>query len=183
MGVVKKFYITKFKEERPKIELKNISLSFNKRQILDNISLTIREGEICGLLGPNGVGKSTIFNIIIGLLTPNYGDVFINKKKVTNLPIYKRALDFGVSIVPQSGGIFSDLTCHQNLIAIADLVIKEKKDINFKVEKMIAKFELDAVKNIKAKYLSGGQKKRVSIAMALLSNPRNYCKFTNRGYK
>ena len=127
MGVVKKFYITKFKEERPKIELKNISLSFNKRQILDNISLTIREGEICGLLGPNGVGKSTIFNIIIGLLTPNYGDVFINKKKVTNLPIYKRALDFGVSIVPQSGGIFSDLTCHQNLIAIADLVIKEKK--------------------------------------------------------
>ena len=172
MGVVKKFYITKFKEERPKIELKNISLSFNKRQILDNISLTIREGEICGLLGPNGVGKSTIFNIIIGLLAPDYGEVFINKKKVTNLPIYRRALDFGVSIVPQSGGIFSDLTCYQNLNAIADLVIREKKDINFKVEKMIAKFELDAVKNIKAKYLSGGQKKRVSIAMALLSNPK-----------
>ena len=129
MGVVKKFYITKFKEERPKIELKNISLSFNKRQILDNISLTIREGEICGLLGPNGVGKSTIFNIIIGLLTPDYGEVFINKKKVTNLPIYRRALDFGVSIVPQSGGIFSDLTCYQNLNAIADLVIREKKDI------------------------------------------------------
>ena len=172
MGVVKKFYITKFKEERPKIELKNISLSFNKRQILDNISLTIREGEICGLLGPNGVGKSTIFNIIIGLLTPDYGEIFINKKKVTNLPIYRRALDFGVSIVPQSGGIFSDLTCFQNLNAIADLVIKERKDRNFKVKKMIAKFELDAVKNIKAKYLSGGQKKRVSIAMALLSNPK-----------
>ena len=81
MGVVKKFYITKFKEERPKIELKNISLSFNKRQILDNISLTIREGEICGLLGPNGVGISTIINIIIGLLSPDYGEVFINKKK------------------------------------------------------------------------------------------------------
>ena len=88
------------------------------------------------------------------------------------MPIYRRALDFGVSIVPQSGGIFSDLTCYQNLNAIADLVIKEKKDINFKVEKMIAKFELDAVKNIKAKHLSGGQKKRVSIAMALLSNPK-----------
>ena len=172
MGVVKKFYITKFKEERPKVELKNISLSFNKRQILDNISLTIREGEICGLLGPNGVGKSTIFNIIIGLLKPDYGDVLINKKKVTDLPIYKRAVDFGVSIVPQSGGIFADLTCYQNLNAIADLVVKEKKDINFKIEKMIAKFELDAVKNIKSKYLSGGQKKRVSIAMALLSNPK-----------
>ena len=172
MGIVKKFYITKFKEERPKIELKNVSLSFNKRQILDNISLTIREGEICGLLGPNGVGKSTIFNIIIGLLKPDYGDVFINKKRVTDLPIYQRALEFNVSIVPQSGGIFSDLTCYQNLNAIADLVVKEKKDISFKIEKMIAKFELDAVKNIKAKYLSGGQKKRVSIAMALLSNPK-----------
>ena len=172
MGVVKKFYITKFKEERPKIELKNISLSFNKRQIRENSFLTTRALEVWGLLGPKGVGKSTIFNSIIVLVTPDYGYFNINKKKVTDLPIYKRALDFGVSIVPQSGGIFSDLTCYQNLIAIADLVIKEKKDINFKVEKMIAKFELDAVKNIKAKYLSGGQKKRVSIAMALLSNPK-----------
>ena len=66
--IIKKFYITKFKKERPKIELKNVSVSFKKRQILDNISFTIREGEICGLLGPNGAGKSTIFNLIIGLL-------------------------------------------------------------------------------------------------------------------
>ena len=172
MGIVKKFYITKFKEERPKIELKNISLSFNKRQILDNISLTIREGEICGLLGPNGVGKSTIFNIIIGLIKPDFGDIFIDKKKVTNVPIYLRAKEFKVSIVPQSGGVFSELTCYQNLSAVADLVIKEKKDKIFKIEKLISKFELDAVKNIKAKYLSGGQRKRVCIAMALLSNPK-----------
>ena len=81
MGIIKKFYITKFKKDRQKIELKNISLSFNKRQILDNISLTIREGEICGLLGPNGAGKSTIFNIIIGLIKPDFGDIFIDKKK------------------------------------------------------------------------------------------------------
>ena len=172
MGIIKKFYITKFKKERPKIELKNISLSFNRRQILDNISLTIREGEICGLLGPNGAGKSTIFNIIIGLVKPDFGEIYINKKKVTNLPIYKRALDFSVSIVPQSGGVFSELTCLENLNAIADLVIKEKKDKVFKIEKMIAKFELDAVKDIKSKFLSGGQKKRCSIAMALLSSPK-----------
>ena len=172
MGIIKKFYITKFKKDRQKIELKNISLSFNKRQILDNISLTIREGEICGLLGPNGAGKSTIFNIIIGLIKPDFGDIFIDKKKVTELPINKRALEFRVSIVPQSGGYFSDLTCLENLNAIADLVIEEKKDRNFKIEKMISKFELDAVKDIKAKYLSGGQKKRVCIAMALLSNPK-----------
>jgi len=172
MGIIKKFYITKFKKERPKIELKNISLSFGKRQILDNITLTVREGEICGLLGPNGVGKSTIFNLITGLLKPNFGNIYIDKKKINNVPIYKRALDFKISIVPQSGGVFSDLTCYQNLNAIADLVVKEKKNKTFEVEKMISKFELDAVKNIKAKYLSGGQKKRVCIAMALLSNPK-----------
>ncbi len=172
MAIIKKFYITKFKKERPKIELKNISLSFNKREILENVSLTIREGEICGILGPNGVGKSTIFNIIVGLVKPDYGDIFIDKTKVNNIPIYKRALDYKVSIVPQAGGIFSDLTCYQNLKAISDLVIKEKKDRNFKIEKMISKFELDAVKNVKAKYLSGGQKKRVCIAMALLSSPK-----------
>lgn len=172
MGIIKKFYITKFKKDRPKIELRNISLSFNKRQILDNISLTIREGEICGLLGPNGVGKSTIFNIIIGILKPDFGDIYIDKEKVTQLPIYERAKKFKVSVVPQTGGVFSDLTCLQNLMAIADLVINEKKERIFKIEKLISKFELDAVKNIKAKYLSGGQRKRVCIAMALLSNPK-----------
>jgi len=172
MGIIKKFYITKFKKDRPKIELRNISLSFNKRQILDNISLTIREGEICGLLGPNGVGKSTIFNIIIGILKPDFGDIYIDKEKVTHLPIYERAKKFKVSVVPQTGGVFSDLTCLQNLMAIADLVINEKKERIFKIEKLISKFELDAVKNIKAKYLSGGQRKRVCIAMALLSNPK-----------
>ena len=172
MGIIKKFYITKFKKDRPKIELKNISLSFNKRQILDNISLTIREGEIVGLLGPNGVGKSSLFNIILGILEPNYGDIFIDKTKVNFLPIYKRASDFKISIVPQSGGVFSDLTCFQNLHAIADLVVREKKDRNFKIEKMISKFELESVKNLKAKHMSGGQVKRLSIAMALLSNPK-----------
>ena len=172
MGIIKKFYITKFKKDRPKIELKNISLSFNKRQILDNISLTIREGEIVGLLGPNGVGKSSLFNIILGILDPDYGDIFIDKTKVNFLPIYKRASDFKISIVPQSGGVFSDLTCFQNLNAIADLVVKDKKDRNFKIEKMISKFELEAVKNLKSKHMSGGQVKRLSIAMALLSNPK-----------
>ena len=80
--------------------------------------------------------------------------------------------NFKISIVPQSGGVFSDLTCFQNLNAIADLVVKEKKDRNFKIEKMISKFELEAVKNLKAKHMSGGQRKRLSIAMSLLSDPK-----------
>ena len=172
MAIIKKFRIKTFKKEKPKIDLKNISLSFNKRQILDDISLKIREGEICGILGPNGVGKSTLFNIIIGLLKPDFGKVFINSYNVTDIPIHKRALDFGVCIVPQSGGIFSELTCEENLKSITEIILKDKNERIFNVEKMISKFQLESVKNIKGKYLSGGQKKRVCIAMALISNPK-----------
>ena len=172
MAVIKKFRITTFKKEIHKISLSKISLSFNKRQILEDINLNIKEGEIFGLLGPNGVGKSTLFNIIIGLLNPDYGKVYINKYDVTKIPIYKRAIDFNVSIVPQTGGVFSELTCLQNLKAISEIVIKENSQREFKIEQMISKFELDAVKNIKAKHLSGGQRKRVCIAMALLSDPK-----------
>jgi len=172
MAIIKKFRITTFKKEINKISLKKISLSFNKRQILDDVSFNVREGEICGLLGPNGVGKSTIFNIIIGLVKPNYGDVLINQKNVTDIPIYKRAIDFGLSIVPQTGGVFSNLTCLENLKAISEIVVINKDERSFRIEKMISKFELDAVKNTKAKYLSGGQRKKVSIAMSLMSNPK-----------
>jgi len=172
MAIIKKFRITTFKKEINKITLKKISLSYNKRQILDDVSFNIREGEICGLLGPNGVGKSTIFNIIVGLVKPNYGDIYINQKNVTGIPIYKRAIDFGLSIVPQTGGVFSNLTCIENLKAISEIVIKKKDERNFKIEKMISKFELDAVKNTKAKHLSGGQRKKVSIAMSLMSDPK-----------
>ncbi len=172
MAIIKKFRITTFKKEIHKISLKKISLSFNKRQILEDINFNIREGEICGLLGPNGVGKSTLFNIIVGLLNPDYGKVFINQYDVTKIPIYKRAVDYGISIVPQTGGVFSELTCFQNLKAISEIVIKKKNDREFKIEKMISKFELDSVKNIKSKHLSGGQRKRLCIAMSLLSDPK-----------
>jgi lipopolysaccharide export system ATP-binding protein len=172
MGIIKKFRITTFKKEINKISLKNISLSYNKRQVLDGISLNFREGEICGLLGPNGVGKSTLFNVIVGLIKPDYGVVSINKKNVTNIPIYERALNFKLSIVPQSGGVFSELSCINNLIAVGQVTLKEKDLINFKVESMISKFSLDAVKDLKAKYLSGGQRKKLCIAMALMSDPK-----------
>ena len=172
MAIIKKFRITTFKKQINKILLKNISLSYNKIQVLEDISLSFREGEICGLLGPNGVGKSTLFNIIVGLIKPNYGNVSINGKNVTNIPIYERALNFKLSIVPQSGGVFSELTCVNNLIAVGQITQKEKNLINFKVEKMVSKFSLDAVKNLKAKYLSGGQRKKLCIAMALMSDPK-----------
>ena len=172
MAIIKKFFIKSFKKEINKITLKKISLSYNKRQILDDVSFNVRAGEILGLLGPNGAGKTTIFSIICGLLKPEYGDVFIDQKLVTEVPIYKRAIDYQLSVVPQTGGVFSNLTCIENLKAISEIVIEKKEERNFRIEKMISKFELDAVKNTKAKHLSGGQRKKVSIAMSLISNPK-----------
>ena len=172
MGIIKKFRIVTFKKEINKISLKNISLSYNKRQILDNISLNIKEGEILGLLGPNGVGKSTLFNVIVGLIKPNHGSVLINKNDVTNIPIYERASNFKLSIVPQSGGVLSELTCIENLIAVGQITLSDKDQINFKAENMISKFSLDAVKNLKARHMSGGQVKKLCISMALMSDPK-----------
>jgi lipopolysaccharide export system ATP-binding protein len=172
VGVIKKFRITSFKKPQSIISLENISLSFGNRKILDNVSFKIHRGQILGMLGPNGVGKSTIFNLITGLIKPNYGKIKIENKDVTNYPIYQRTTMFGLGYCPQYGGFFSDLTLLENLKAIAEIVIKDKNLIHHKIDQLIAKFELDAIRDIKAKFLSGGQKKKLTIALALLSDPK-----------
>ena len=172
MGIIKKFRIKSFKKPQPLISLENISLSFGRRRILDNVSFKINQGQILGMLGPNGVGKSTIFNLITGLIKPDYGKIKINGVDVVDYPIYLRTTKFALGYVPQYGGFFSDLTLYDNLKAIAEIVIEDKNLIYHKIDQLIAKFELDAIRDIKAKFLSGGQKKKLVIAMALLSEPR-----------
>jgi lipopolysaccharide export system ATP-binding protein len=172
MGLIKKFRIKSFKSPQPLISLENISLSFGKRKILDNISFKINRGEVMGLLGPNGVGKSTIFNLITGLIKPDYGKIKINGLDVVDYPIYLRTTKFSLGYVPQYGGFFSDLTLLDNLKAIAEIVIEDKSLIYDKINQLIAKFELEAIRDIKAKFLSGGQKKKLVIALALLSDPK-----------
>ena len=172
MAVIKKFRITKFKNKKPFISLKNISLSFKKNHlILDNISLEISKGQIIGLLGPNGTGKSSLMNIITGLIKPNYGGIIINDEDITRYPIYKRTKKFKISFVPQSGGYFADLSTENNMFAIAELLIKDKEERNFKIEKLISRFELDGVRKVEAKYLSGGMKRRLVISMSLIGEP------------
>ena len=124
------------------------------------------------MLGPNGVGKSTIFNLITGLIKPNYGSIFFNNIDATNYPIYMRTTKFKIGYVPQHGGYFHDLTLLENLKAIGEILIKEEKVRSNKIDSLVAKFELDAVRNIKAKFLSGGQKKKLVIALALLGDPK-----------
>ena len=172
MGVIKKFRIKSFKNPQPIISLESISLSFGKRKILDNVNFKINHGEILGMLGPNGVGKSTIFNLITGLIKPDYGKIKFDGIDVLDYPIYLRTTKFKIGYVPQYGGYFNDLTLLENLKAIAEIVIIDKNLINHKIDELIAKFELDPIRDIKAKFLSGGQKKKLVIALALLGEPK-----------
>tara|TARA_B100000575_G_C23023474_1_gene589373 strand:+ start:316 stop:1092 length:777 start_codon:yes stop_codon:yes gene_type:complete len=172
MGIIKKFRIKSFKKNNSEIEFENVSLSYGNRLILDNITFKINKGEIFGMLGPNGAGKSTIFNLLTGLISPNNGKIKINGIDVTDHPIYLRTKKFKVGYVPQYGGYFNDLTLENNLNAIGEIVIENKILINDKVNYLINKFELDNVRTIKAKFLSGGQKKKLVIALSLLSDPK-----------
>ena len=172
MGIIKKFRIKSFKNPQPIISLENISLSFGSRKILDNVSFKINHGQILGMLGPNGVGKSTIFNLITGLIKPDYGKIKFDGTDVIDYPIYLRTTKFKIGYVPQYGGYFSDLTLLDNLKAIAEIVIRDKNLIYHKIDQLISKFELDPIRDIKAKFLSGEKKKKLVIALALLSDPK-----------
>ena len=172
MAIIKKFRIKSFKNIDPLLEIKNISISFEERKILDNISFKINPGEILGLLGPNGAGKSTIFNLITGLLKPDFGKILFGNQDATNFPIYSRTRKFKIGYVPQYGGFFGDLTTYQNLKAVAQILIKDQRDQNTRIEYLLSKFELDYLRNIKASVLSGGQKKKLVIALSLLGDPK-----------
>ena len=172
MGIVKKFRIKSFKNKNSLIEFENISLSYGNRLILDNINFKINESEIFGMLGPNGVGKSTIFNLMTGLIAPQTGKIKINGEVINDHPIYLRTKKYKIGYVPQYGGFFEDLSLLDNLKAIAEIVIDNKNLMNERINYLISKFELENIKDIKSKYLSGGQKKKLVIALALLSDPK-----------
>jgi len=172
MSNIKKFRIKSFKEDKSILQLDKISLKFGRKMILENLNLNLNNGQILGLLGPNGVGKSTIFNIITGLISPDFGSVIIDSKIVNQYPIYQRTLRFKIGFVPQHGGYFHDLTVYENLKAIAEIALDNVSYRNEKIDSLISKFELDPIRDIKAEFLSGGQKKKLVIAIALISDPK-----------
>ena len=171
MALIKKFRIKSFKEKEVIVKLDKVSMFYNQRQILNNLNLEINKQEVLGMLGPNGVGKSTIFHIITGLKNSTYGKVFINNIECTNIPIYERASRFKLGYVPQYGGFIQDLSLLDNLKLVAEIHIKEKDTRKAKIEKIISQFEFDPLLKIKAKHLSGGQKKKLVISMALINDP------------
>ena len=172
MSNVKKFRIKSYKNNRSILKLNKISLKYGRKIILDNLNLQLNNGQILGLLGPNGVGKSTIFNLITGLLKPDFGTIIINSETVNEYPIYQRTLKYKIGFVPQHGGFFHDLTVYENLKAIAEITIENLSYRNEKIDSLISKFELDARRDIKADFLSGGEKKKLVIAISLISDPK-----------
>ena len=171
MAIIKKFRIKSFKKIDTVIEFKNVSISYGNRLILDNINFKVNRNSIHGMLGPNGAGKSTIFNLITGLIKPSSGKIAILGEDVTDIPVHIRSKKFRTGYCPQYGGYFNDLTLHDNLKAVSEIVIQDKNYRNEKIDYLISKFDFENLKDIKAKFLSGGQKKKLVIALSLLSDP------------
>ena len=170
MTNIKKFRIIKFKS-KPILSAKSISKSFNKRVILRKIDVHLNKGEMLGLLGSNGAGKSTFMNIILGLLKCDFGDIFLGNTKLTNLAIHERS-KLGIAYLPQQTSIFRGLTVYENLLGIAQLVLKKSSEQNELVEKLMAEFSITHLRNVKATSLSGGERRRTEIARCLINNPK-----------
>ncbi len=170
MSNVKKFRIIKFKS-KPVFSAKNIAMSFGGRVILRKIDIHLNKGEMLGLLGGNGAGKSTFMNIVLGLLKPDFGDIFLEKIKLTTLPIHERS-KIGIGYLPQQTSIFRGLTVYENLLGIAQIVkknVNEQRDI---VEKLMAEFSITHLRDVKATALSGGERRRTEIARCLINSPK-----------
>ena len=167
----KGFRILKFKKSSPVLEVKNLSKSFDGRPILKKLSLKVFPGEIVGLLGPNGAGKSTLFNIAIGAEDADEGEVYINGKKITQIPIHLRA-KLGLGYMPQARSLFNDLSVFNNLMGLIQLFEKNNRKAKEKCELLLEQFNLTHLRSIKAGNVSGGEAKRISLARIMINNPK-----------
>jgi lipopolysaccharide export system ATP-binding protein len=172
MSNLKKFRIKSFKIDEKILKIEKLSFKIKNKIILNNLDLNLNRGEILGLLGPNGAGKSSLFNLIIGILKPNSGSILINKTKINDYPIHLRSRQFKIGIVPQSGGFFYDLSVYENLKSIYEITSNDNSNLKQKINALLDQFELSNIKDLKADLLSGGQKKKLVIAMALISDPK-----------
>lgn len=156
----------------PILQTKNLQKSYKSRMVVKNICLTIHQGEIIGLLGPNGAGKTTSFYMIVGLITPDQGQVLLDNKNITHLPIHNRA-KLGIGYLPQEKSIFRKLSVADNILAILELRKNlSKKERLQKLESLLQEFHIKHLSDIKAMSLSGGETRRVEIARALAMDPK-----------
>ena len=167
----KRFRILKFKKDKPIFEVQNLSKSFNGRPILKKLSLKVHPGEIVGLLGPNGAGKSTLFNIAIGAEIADAGDILINGKSISQIPIHLRSR-LGLGYMPQTRCLFDSLSVFNNLAGLIQLFEKNNKKVKEKCEQLMEQFNLVHLRSLNAGVLSGGEAKRLSLARLMITNPK-----------
>ena len=154
-----------------KLEVKDITKTIKRTQILHGISLEVNSGEIVGLLGPNGAGKTTTFYTVCGLVKPTSGTVYFDDKDITALPLHKRALK-GIGYLPQESSIFKELSVEDNLMLAAQIVTNDKEEQNKRVEELLELFNIEPIRQRMGVSLSGGERRRTEIARALVSQPK-----------
>jgi len=154
-----------------KLYTQHIRKSYKGRPVVNGVSVEVEQGEIVGLLGPNGAGKTTSFYMMVGLVRPDEGSVFLDDVEITKLPMYKRA-QMGIGYLPQEVSVFRKLSVEDNIMAILEMTSMSKEERSEKLEQLLEEFSLTHVRKNLGNRLSGGEKRRTEIARALATNPK-----------
>ncbi|MBM4157371.1 MAG: LPS export ABC transporter ATP-binding protein [Ignavibacteria bacterium] len=149
----------------------NLTKEYKKRVVVNNVSLSIKQGEIVGLLGPNGAGKTTTFYMICGMIKPNEGEIELDGDNISKFPMYKRA-KAGIGYLPQEASIFRKLTVRENILSVLQFMDMDKEEREDRCEKLMKDFNISQISDSKGYILSGGERRRTEIARALASIPK-----------
>ena len=163
--------MNKFQILEDGLYVNKISKTYGNKEVIRDITISIKRGEIVGLLGPNGAGKTTSFYVIVGLVKPDRGTIFLDKLDISELPIYKRG-KIGMSYLPQEASIFRGMNVEDNLMSIIEIIEKDKNKHDIILQNLLNEFDINHVRKSKSIVLSGGERRRLEIARTLASNPK-----------
>ena len=157
--------------EQPILRSDNIVKIYGKRRVVDSVTIKIRQGEIVGLLGPNGAGKTTTFYMIVGMIRPNAGRIYLNEMDITGQPMYRRAR-LGIAYLSQEASVFRRLTVEENILAILETLPYSREERKKRAHQLLTELGVEHLARSKAYNLSGGERRRVEIARALVTQPK-----------